>query len=182
MKLRTGFVTNSSSSCFGVLLKLELDNNETLQCYEDGLTATVSPRQLGMARDVEELIGLLETGMVLRYGSVERFVFGRDQNDQTAKFLADLREKVTDMNRIVWITVKADQYRYGYECALTYDRTTGAYEGYQIEERSEGYEEEIGELLLEDLSLCKMLYDPWQDINSPAVLTLPILNDEEDNL
>lgn len=70
MKIRTDFVTNSSSSSFVVRLAVELKNGQTIDFLEaanggeaegfDSLYVTVSPKQLAMADTVSSLIRLLK--------------------------------------------------------------------------------------------------------------------------
>ena len=78
MKFRTDFVTNSSSSSFVVKILFELNNGKKVSFSGEGYTdetgvidyfsqnaiITVSPRQLGMAKDLEELIQLLANGVL----------------------------------------------------------------------------------------------------------------------
>lgn len=87
MKVRTDFVTNSSSSSFLVSLRIELRNGRVLEFQErgsggegssrdfHGLYIRVSPKQLAHAGSVDELIALLKNGVK----DVDRKIF--DEND-----------------------------------------------------------------------------------------------------
>ena len=78
MKFRNGFVTNSSSSSFIVSIKIETVDGREISFYGNGGTPesgridyfecdagiTASPKKMGRAKDVEELIAILTEGVI----------------------------------------------------------------------------------------------------------------------
>ena len=95
MKIRTDFVTNSSSSSFVLEICIELTDGKGLMFKANGGTAetgiidyfwsdatvTVSPKQLGTAKSVQELIELLKNGVYDGWVSQNDKLFENASND-----------------------------------------------------------------------------------------------------
>ena len=157
MKIRTDFVTNSSSSSFVVEIDFELKNGETVSFCGNGATEEtgvidyfegeaiikVSPRELGTAENVEELISLLTDEVVTE-------VFDEDSCDFVNKkifechrqiqsdcgmgshdpydFIEEIRSKIKTMDDIESVSISGNEYNYcDYLRTFTYKREADEY-------------------------------------------------------
>ena len=198
MKFRKSFVTNSSSSSFVLSISIETKDNDNINFFANGGTpesgridyfdedaiVTVSPKQLGTAKDVEELITLLTEGVVDgcewdENGGVKIFEksnpvscfdytnYNPESSDVVPEalfdaydFVKEIREKVKTMDDITKIIISGDEENYMQYCqTYTYDRTNDKYTGRVI-----GYEFEKdgasgGVMNMPDLDECEVEYE-----------------------
>lgn len=108
MKIRTGFVTNSSSSSFTLSLKINLKDGKTLkwegdayeeECEYEYLDATLSPQNLARSRSIASLVKKLEESVTCGYDGEEE-VLG-----ENTKFIRDIKN-LSGMGEIETISVE----------------------------------------------------------------------------
>ena len=142
MKIRNDFVTNSSSSSFVVEIGFELKDGRCLVFSGNGATGesgvidyfegdaivTVSPRQLGMAKNIEDLIKLLTDGVISNDFNEEIKIFEKsrkiendsgDEINDPYDFIKELRSEVKSIDEIQSITISGNEYNYiDYLCSI----------------------------------------------------------------
>jgi len=201
MKNRVDFVTNSSSSSFIVNIAFNLRNGEKItfegqggtpeegrRDYFDGNALIgVSPKELGEAYSIEELISLLQKGIVddvyedgliekglpifnesnPRMTQADESLYGyREEDDpepdlyDAYDFIVEIKEGIHSMEDIKSISVSGSEYNFeNYIQEYCYDMDSKSYKGVVTGEYLDGIEgAHGGEFMLGDLDLCNIEY------------------------
>lgn len=196
MKFRNGFVTNSSSSSFVVTICINkkdggsvsfVGNGGTPDCgridyFDDEAIISVSPKQLGMAKTVDEMIQLLTDGVLDESWSGDAIkifaesnpvmvsVYDEDFDFEEEKtievdaydFIRDIRDNIHSMDDVESITITGEESNYmEYNQSYTYNRVSGEYTGQVLGCEFEKDGSSGGVVALSDLDTCNITHvDP----------------------
>ena len=185
MKFRRDFVTNSSSSSFVLEIRFDMKDGKVVEFEDMGGTpegdegkffkhdavAKVSPKQLGTASNMDELIKLLMDG-VIDYNKwaedpdawheegetpqAERKIFST-----RSKFIRSIKQAASSMDDIRSITIAGKEENCGtqYHRIYTYDRETGQYTGIQKGKPITWAEGHCGNVVFSDANTCMISFE-----------------------
>ena len=179
MKIRTDFVTNSSSSSFTVAININLKNGKTI-AYKDTycdmsngeIFVSVSPKELAEAKNIEEMISLLKDNVVnrdpqsLEKGDYMRYYLdSKRRGSKKGKKFIERLSTLKSMDEIKSITIVGDEQGMdlddNYYRSVTYDLES---EETLVEVKGEDFEKDGssgGDLWFGDLN--------WDDYSDESI-------------
>ena len=197
MKIRTDFVTNSSSSSFTLMINFELENSDDVTFVGHGATpesgtidyfdyealVTVSPKELGTTETIDDMIKLLVDGVRDDDWEDRPKIFVPENENGSYYFVNEIKEKIASMGDIKSITIRGDEENFvNYLRSYTYDRETGSYTGMQYGSDIEK-DGSPGGTLEFDLSGCEVKYvDDEEEFDSIGLASGDIDDYQEDDV